>query len=518
MIPYPPGDAEMPYCPTCAMVCGEGVSRCPADGSELVQGDPLLGQILGDRYRILERIGTGGMGTVYRAEHVILRKRLAIKVLRPELSMDEGLVRRFQQEAIAASQVGQENIVDVTDFGRTPRGALYFVMEELDGVNLHQVLSEGGPLPLERALLILSQLCRALTAAHGRGIVHRDLKPENVILLRRADGSDFVKVVDFGISKTGRERHRLTRAGMIMGTPEYMAPEQGAAATVDQRADIYALGVLAYEMLTGTLPFQGETPMATLLAHQTRAPEPPGRHRPDLPADLEALVLRALEKRPDARQQTMLEVAADLTCVLVAHGLPPVFDRIPTIPPQPAALAGLTDLFPLAPARRPTTRGGTVALDPSGRASGNEPAASRRRAGRILVGSVLGLAAVVAGAAVAVWAVAGRPPSTVRARVGTPAKIPTAPRPATTGQQPLTRPPDRDERGVPLVAIPVPSPTGQPELAASEAPSRGVPPAGKPRPAARPARDRAAGRGLGGSHQKGENPRVKLDDLKPDPF
>src|SRR3990172_4577708 len=186
MIPYPPRDAEMPYCPTCAMVCGEGASRCPADGSELVQGDPLLGRILGDRYRILERIGTGGMGTVYRAEHVILRKRLAIKVLRPELSMDEGLVQRFQQEAIAASQVGQENIVDVTDFGRTPRGALYFVMEDLDGENLQQVLTACGPLLLARALLILSQLCRALTAAHGRGIVHRDLKPENVILLRRA--------------------------------------------------------------------------------------------------------------------------------------------------------------------------------------------------------------------------------------------------------------------------------------------------------------------------------------------
>jgi serine/threonine-protein kinase len=503
------------------MVCGEGASRCPADGSELVQGDPLLGQILGDRYRILERIGTGGMGTVYRAEHVILRKRLAIKVLRPELSMDEGLVQRFQQEAIAASQVGQENIVDVTDFGRTPRGALYFVMEDLDGENLQQVLTACGPLLLARALLILSQLCRALTAAHGRGIVHRDLKPENVILLRRADGSDFVKVVDFGISKTGRERRRLTRAGMIMGTPEYMAPEQGAAATVDQRADIYALGVLAYEMLTGKLPFQCETPMATLLAHQTRAPEPPGRHRPDLPAELEALILRALEKRPDARQQTMLEVASELTCVLVAHGLPPVYDRTPTIPPQPMALAGLTDLFPLAPApRRSTGRGGTVALDRSGRASVNRPAASRRRAGRLLVGSVLGLAAVVAGAAVAVWAIAARSPMTASAPVAAPARIPTSPSLATAGQPSRSRDPapDRDERGVPLIAIPARAPPRQSALATSDASSKGTPLRGRHRPAAKAARNGAAGRGLGDSREKGENRYLKLDDLKPDPF
>ncbi len=510
MIPYPSRDAEMPYCPTCGMVCDEGSFRCPVDGRELVAGDPLLGQVLGDRYRILERIGTGGMGSVYRAEHVILRKRLAIKVLRPELSMEEELVRRFQQEAIAASQIGQENIVDVTDFGRTPRGALYFVMEELEGRNLHQVLAAGGPMPVERAILILSQLCRALAAAHGRGIVHRDLKPDNVILLRRAEGADFVKVVDFGISKTGagREGGRLTRAGMIIGTPEYMAPEQGAAATVDHRADIYSLGVLAYEMLTGKLPLSGETAVATLLAHQTRPPEPLSRQRPGLPPELEALILKALEKRPDARQQTMLEVAAELTPVLVAHGLPPVYERPPTPPPQEAAApGGFTDRFPPTPVtpHRSTGRGSTVALDSSGRATVKTrplgPAAPRRRAGRVVVAAVLGLAAVVAAAALASWGIASRssaPPSRPTA-----ASIPPS-SPAATATTMPTPAATRDA-----------NPSRQTALAPSKPPAQG---GERPARPAAAGRQGAAGRKLGGPGQNDENPYVKLDDLKPDPF
>src|SRR5512138_1446396 len=163
----------MRTCPTCRMTCDEGLESCPVDGTPLSDSDPLLGQVLGDRYRLLVRIGAGGMGTVYRAEHVVLRKRMAVKVLRPELSGDEDLVRRFQQEAIAASQIGQENIIDVTDFGRTPQGALYYVMEELEGATLAEIL-DAGPLPIPRVLDLLAQIARALGAAHGRGIVHRD--------------------------------------------------------------------------------------------------------------------------------------------------------------------------------------------------------------------------------------------------------------------------------------------------------------------------------------------------------
>src|SRR5512133_1532854 len=210
----------MRTCPTCRKDCDDALETCPVDGTPLTGADPLLGQVLGERYRLIARIGAGGMGTVYRAEHVVLRKRMAVKVLRPELSRDEDLVRRFQQEAIAASQIGQENIVDVTDFGRTPQGSLYYVMEELEGGTLAEIL-EGGALPIPRALDLLVQIARALGAAHGRGIVHRDLKPDNVVVVRRDDGTDFVKVLDFGIAKSAGlpERGRVTRAGTIVGTP-----------------------------------------------------------------------------------------------------------------------------------------------------------------------------------------------------------------------------------------------------------------------------------------------------------
>ncbi len=267
------------------------------------------------------------MGAVYRAEHLGLRKRVAVKVLRPELSRDEDLARRFRLEAVAASRIGQENIIDVTDLGHTPDGALFFVMEELEGRSLAALISETGAFPLQRALPILAQLCRALAAAHAQGVVHRDLKPDNVVVVRRDDGADFVKVVDFGISQVEARscEVRAARPGPVFGTPEYMSPEQGAGTPIDHRADIYAFGVLAYELVTGALPFDGGTAAATMLQHQTRAPEPPRARRRDLPRGLEELILKALAKSPAARQQSMGEVAASLTGVLALRGLPPVY-------------------------------------------------------------------------------------------------------------------------------------------------------------------------------------------------
>src|SRR5574337_543530 len=289
----------MSVCPICRTQCEEGVPLCPLDGTALPASTGPIGLILGDRYRLLSRIGEGGMGTVYLAEHVALGKRVAVKVLRPEYSRDEELSRRFEQEARAASQIGHQNIVDVVDFGRTPGGSLYFVMEALEGESLARLIHREGALPLQRALRVLAQICQALGAAHARGVVHRDLKPENVLLVPRDDGGDLVKVLDFGISKTHGvpEGGRITRAGSIIGTPEYMAPEQAMAGPVDHRCDVYAFGVLAYEMLTGTLPFQGETQLATLLKHQGEPPQPPSLRRPDLPPEVDALVLRALVKR-----------------------------------------------------------------------------------------------------------------------------------------------------------------------------------------------------------------------------
>jgi len=280
----------------------------------------MLGRVLGDRYRVLSRLGEGGMGTVYLCEHAVLRRKFALKVLRPELGDDRELVERFRNEAIAASGIGQENVVDVVDFGAEEDGALYYVMEALEGRSLATVLREEGPLAPLRALGLLEQICRALAAAHGTGVVHRDVKPENVFIVRAGRGGpsseelERAKVLDFGISHVPRERggDRLTRAGAIIGTPEYMAPEQATGEGGDHRADVYAVGVIAYEILTGSLPIEGPTPIAMLLAAQTRAPEPPSRRRPGIPQELDALVLRALAKRPEDRFGSMHELAGEL--------------------------------------------------------------------------------------------------------------------------------------------------------------------------------------------------------------
>ena len=300
----------------------------------------MIGQTLDGRYRLLSLLGEGGMGKVFLAEHVVLEKRFAVKVLHEEYSRQEELMRRFQQEAIAASRIGQENIVNVTDFGRTAEGALYFVMEELQGLSIAQLLREQGALPTPRALPILIQICRALVAAHTRGIIHRDLKPENVMLVSREERHDFVKVLDFGISKVGSESHKtkLTRMGVIMGTPDYMAPEQAAAGVVDARADIYSFGVLAYEVLTGTLPFRADTAMAVLLKHQTDIPEPMTKRRPDLAIDpvLEVLVLRCLEKLPANRHSTVNELIVELNILNNSTSGPrPMLGAIPLGAPLP---------------------------------------------------------------------------------------------------------------------------------------------------------------------------------------
>jgi eukaryotic-like serine/threonine-protein kinase len=528
----------MSLCPTCQISLDDAARVCPVDGTPIGPPDPLVGRILGERYRVLAIIGEGGMGTVYRVEHVVLGKRMAVKVLRPEFSGDEDLVRRFQREAAAASRVGQENIVDVTDFGRTREGNLYFVMEELEGRSLAALLHEVGPLPFERSARILAQVCRALAAAHAHGIVHRDLKPDNVLVMRGEDGHDFVKVVDFGISKSpGEGSDRITRAGTIIGTPEYMAPEQGSAASVDHRADVYGFGILAYEVLTGTVPFQGPTAVATLVEHQTRAPEPPGQRRAGLPPALEQMILRALRKKPQDRQQSMGEVGEELSAVLAAYGLAPVFDPRRTPAPRPAPVPGRTLRFR---AEERGSRGGTVALDaperlpsPSAQLSpevGAPAAERRRRAGaRVALGVVL-LAALASAAAWVSFRRAPAPPERsadlgpVASGVLQAAAVPQAsvPRPADPAAAPAPPAPPavsldpgplpRAEPAAPAAASPEAGPGRRAVAAAS--PRKGAQAVPR-RPAPPPA---SAGKEVGDEAPADDNPYRKLDDLKPDPF
>ncbi|HVU51764.1 MAG TPA: serine/threonine-protein kinase, partial [Polyangia bacterium] len=280
-----------------------GDAQPPAD-------DPLIGLVLSDRYRIVRKLGEGGMGAVYQAEHALIEKRLALKVLFPELTRRADLVARFLQEAKAASRIGHENVIDISDFGQSPEGLVYIAMEYLDGEDLGRLIKTKGPQPWTRARPILMQIAKALRAAHEHGIIHRDMKPENVFLIRREGRPDFVKVLDFGIAKSVNEdgdTPRLTQAGMIFGTPEYMSPEQAQGQTPDHRVDVYAVGCLMYHLLTGDVPFRADNFMGILTKHLLEPVVPPRQRNPRaaIPIDVEAVCLRALEKDRDKRWQDM---------------------------------------------------------------------------------------------------------------------------------------------------------------------------------------------------------------------
>lgn len=277
--------------------------------------DPLLGRVLSDRYRILSKLGEGGMGVVYLAEHVVIEKKIALKVLFPDLTRRSDLVQRFMQEAKSASRIGHENVIDITDFGQSPEGYVFIAMEYLSGQDLGQVLKASGPMPWPRTQPIVLQIVKALRAAHEKGIVHRDMKPENVFVLPRDDGREFVKVLDFGIAKVlglDEDAPRLTRTGMIFGTPEYMSPEQAQGQQVDHRVDIYAVGCIMYHMLTGEVPFKAESFMGILSKHMLEMPVPAAIRNPAIEPQVAAVVSRAMEKDPAKRFQTMHEFAGAL--------------------------------------------------------------------------------------------------------------------------------------------------------------------------------------------------------------
>ena len=277
----------------------------------------LIGRSIGN-YQIKAKLGEGGMGAVYLGEHPLIGKRVAVKVLLDELASREDIVQRFFNEAKAVNDIGHQNIVDVVDFGRMTddegKSVVYFIMEFLEGQSLQQRLRTTGVSPHE-TLHIMQQCCSALAASHQKGIVHRDLKPDNIYLIQRGDDRNFVKILDFGIAKLNTEGpgQNKTRTGAVIGTPSYMSPEQcEGRGNIDSRSDVYSLGVVMFEMMTGRLPFLGEGFGEIIVAHITQPVPAPSSINPGCPPELESIVLHALEKPRESRFQTMSEFAAAL--------------------------------------------------------------------------------------------------------------------------------------------------------------------------------------------------------------
>jgi serine/threonine protein kinase len=285
--------------------------------------DPLIGVVLGERYKIVSVLGEGGMATVYRAEHVLIGKEFAVKVLAGDVAADSKMVERFKREAQAASRLDHEHIIQVTDFGSTPEGLLYIAMELLQGRDLATAIHREAPFEPGRAIRIARQIALGLAHAHDRGLVHRDLKPENIMLVPRDEHPDFVKILDFGLARVREsaarpEGERLTSSGMVFGTPEYMCPEQALGKEVDARGDLYAVGVVLYQMLTKRLPFLGDTAVAYITQHVSAKPPPLKVANPKVRASaaVEALVMKLLAKEPVDRPQSGRDLVAALRSVL----------------------------------------------------------------------------------------------------------------------------------------------------------------------------------------------------------
>jgi serine/threonine protein kinase len=304
----------MKYCPLCEKSYGDDVEVCTLDGAALRDSRPnrdtLSGKVIKGRYRVLEKLGEGGMGTVYLAEQVAISRKVALKILRPDYTSDQEFVRRFRQEAKLAASFSHRNVVTVFDFDQADDGSLYIVMEYVDGESLADVI-RNGPMDISRGLQLAAQIADGLNAAHRAGVIHRDVKPENIMVV--GEGEE-IKLMDFGIARlrdTGATS-RLTRAGTIMGTPAYMAPEQIEGQEVSERTDIYAFGIVLYEILSGTVPFRAPTPGAVLIKHLQETAVPLRKLRSDVPVLVERVVIQALQKDPANRPARMEEVVQAL--------------------------------------------------------------------------------------------------------------------------------------------------------------------------------------------------------------
>src|SRR2546423_8215558 len=323
-------------CPRCGRQYPNEVLVCPSDHTPLqadatiadVPIDPLLGRVFEGKYRLDDRLGGGGMGTVYRATHLLIDRPVALKVLSQRFVGDQTAQQRFRREARAAGRMQHPNAVTVTDFGATDDGYLYIVMELLEGRTLRDLIAHEAPLDPARAVSFMLQACAAVGAAHDAGLIHRDLKPANIFIEQRPNLPAAVKVLDFGVAKFVVEEHddddyqTLTQVGAIIGTPRYMSPEQcSGVGQLTPASDIYSFGVILYEMLAGVVPFSAETPLALAMKQVTESPRPLGEIVPGIPEELERVVDHALAKNPADRPPNADEFRRELHAVAEQLGL-----------------------------------------------------------------------------------------------------------------------------------------------------------------------------------------------------
>jgi serine/threonine protein kinase len=374
--------------------------------------DPFIGRdILNGQFQILQKIGSGGMGAVYKALQREMNRMVAVKILHPKLANRKDLVSRFRREARAMSQLSHPNTTKVFLYGELEDGSLYIIMEFLEGKNLNQTVRADGPFPMERALPILINVCGALDEAHRAGIIHRDLKPENIFLCQAVGMKDYAKVLDFGLAKVGERQMRpgsiiLTQEGMVFGTPEFMSPEQAQGKPLTPASDIYSLAVILYEVLTGKLPFDAKSAMDYIQLHVTAKPTSlnarvPGKTFPPL---LEQIIDRALSKRPEDRFATAADFAQAMQTVLQgALQLPPSLQH-------PGEMATMPEPVPVAAIRAAQARAAQPAsarpippaptstpmnqLAPGPNSSGNfAPRSSQQSIQKTSYGLLLGVAA-----------------------------------------------------------------------------------------------------------------------------
>jgi serine/threonine-protein kinase len=353
-------EASELLCPHCGQSHQASYTHCPNTGKPLHTGRALIGRVIAERYRIVGLLGEGGMGAVYVADHLRIGRKVAIKRLHPELANDEKAVQRFQREARAAGATGHEHIVEILDLGYAEDGAPYLVMEYLRGLSLKQTLEREGKLPMQRACRIVGQVLAALAAVHEHGIVHRDLKPDNVFLTRRGNDADWVKVLDFGISKMKHEDEalELTRTGVTMGTPYYMSPEQARGSkNVDHRVDLYAVGVMLHECLTGKVPYAGENYLALVQQILRNDAPRPSNVVAGIPKELDDIVVRALSKEPGDRFPSAL-VMLEALLPFGAERPEPRRDEPRADPFEPPPLSDVrtrADLAPMTEIAEPPT-------------------------------------------------------------------------------------------------------------------------------------------------------------------